>query len=56
MNLSDFGSFASIISLIIGLFMGFGVSKLSIKYNLQWNKLFSFINTGNISQRNTKKD
>lgn len=56
MNLSDFGSWASIISLIIGLISGFGIAKLSIKYNLQWNKLFSFINTGNISQQNNNKD
>jgi len=56
MTLSDFGSWASIISLIVGLIGGFSFAKLMIKYNLQWNKLFSFFNTGTINQKNTKGD
>ncbi len=56
MTLSDFGSWASIISLIIGLIGGFSFAKLTIKYNLQWNKLTSIFNFGTINQKNTKGD
>lgn len=52
MDLSDFGSIASIISLIAG----FGLCKLTVKYSFQLNKLFSFFNSGTIVQKNKKKD
>lgn len=52
MDLSDFESIASIISLIAG----FGLCKITVKYSTQLNKLFSFFNFGAISQKNEKKD
>ncbi len=52
MNLSDFGSIASIVSLIVG----FSLCKFMVKYNFQFNKLFSFFNSGTISQKNEKED
>ena len=52
MNLSDFGSIASIVSLIAG----FSLCKFMVKYNFQFNKLFSFFNSGTISQKNEKED
>lgn len=56
MSLGDFGSMASIISLILGVITGFGICKLTIKYNFQFNKLFSIFNSGTISQENKKGD
>jgi hypothetical protein len=56
MALSDFESWTNIVSLIIGAIGGFSVAKLTIKYNVQWNKLISIFNTGTISQKNKKGD
>ena len=56
MNLSDFGSWASIISSIVGLLSGFSIGRLSVKKNWQINKLFSFINTGKITQKNESNE
>ncbi|CAC9434126.1 hypothetical protein BSPLISOX_573 [uncultured Gammaproteobacteria bacterium] len=50
MDLSDFGSWASIISLIIGLIFGFLTCKKTSKQNN-----FSIGNSGNSSQSNSNK-
>ena len=50
MDLSDFGSWASIISLIIGLIVGFLTCKKTSKQNN-----FSIGNSGNSSQSNSNK-
>ena len=52
MDLSDFGSIDSIVSLIIG----FSLCKITAKYSFQFNKIFSLFNSGTISQKNEKKD
>jgi len=53
--LSDLGSLASIIGLIVAFFTGFGVCKFTSKKNIQWNKIFSFIHVGNNNQNNDSK-
>lgn len=52
MELSDFGSWASIVSLLIGLVAGFVSCK---KISKQSNKQNSVINTGNTKQTNINK-
>ena len=54
MSLSDFGSWASIISLVIGLITGFFACKIKVKVssNKKENKIWSFLNIGNTKQSN----
>ena len=50
--LSDLGSWASIIGLVISFGVGFGVCKLTIKKNKQENKNSSIVNKGTVNQTN----
>ena len=52
--LSDLGSWASIIGLVVASFgAGFGVCKFTMKKNIQENKNSSFIHKGDNNQSNT---
>lgn len=53
--LSDIGSWASIIGLLLSFMAGFTVCKLSIKKNSQENKNSSFFQKGDVSQNNSSK-
>ena len=53
--LSDIGSWASIIGLLLSFIAGFTVCKLSIKKNSQENKNSSFFQKGDVSQNNSSK-
>lgn len=55
MTLSDIGSWASIIALVLVFFAGYKIIKYSKKSTQQKNKLFSFFNSGTISQKNNHK-
>jgi len=52
MTLSDLGSWASILGLIIGLVAGFGICRITIKKTSQENKSINIGSSGNISQKN----
>ncbi len=51
--LSDLGSLASIIGLVISFLVGFGVCRFTIKKNNQENKNSSIINKGTVNQTNS---
>ncbi len=50
-SLSDIGSIASILSLLGSLIAGIFIGRWTVK-NEQVNKLFSFFNSGTITQEN----
>lgn len=49
--LSDIGSWASIIGLILSFITGFGVCRVT-KNNKQVNRFFSFLSIGDVTQKN----
>jgi hypothetical protein len=51
--LSDLGSWASIIGLILAFGAGFGICTITIKKNNQENKNSSIINKGTVNQTNS---
>jgi len=53
--LSDIGSWASIIGLILSFGAGFMVCKLTIKNNKQVNKNSSIFHVGDTTQKNNSK-
>ncbi len=53
MTLSDYGSWASIIALLLAVFAGYKLIKHFKNSTKQENKLFSFFNSGSISQKNS---
>jgi|GEM_PF-2406132 len=59
MTLSDFGSWASIISLVIGFIAGWGskhIYNIKIKKNNEMkNSSFSLFNIGHTTQKNKKQ-
>ena len=52
MSLSDIGSWASIIGLVLSFIAGFGICKITTKNNNQKNKFWSFFTLGNTKQEN----
>lgn len=52
--LSDIGSWASIIGLILSFFAGFGICRVT-KNNKQVNRFFSLFSIGNVTQNNSKQ-
>lgn len=52
MDLSIFGSWENLISVVLSLLSGFSIGRFSVKKNWQINKLSSFVNTGKIIQKN----
>lgn len=50
--LSDIGSLASIIGLILSFVAGFGICKITTKNNNQKNKFWSFFTFGDTKQDN----
>lgn len=53
--LSDIGSWASIIGLILSFGAGFGICKITTKKNNQENKSFSLFHKGTTNQSNDSK-
>ena len=51
MSLSDIGSWASIVGLILSFAAGFGVCRVT-KNNQLINKFFAIFSIGNVSQKN----
>lgn len=55
MSLSDIGSWASIIGLLLSFIAGFGICKITTKKNNQKNKFWSFLTIGDTKQENNSK-